>query len=169
MPWAKSMAGVVQAWYGRNETGHAIADLLFGDVNPSGKLPFSIPMRVEDNPAYLKYRSARGRALYGEDVYVGYRYYEAVKRTVLWPFGWGLSYTNPSLSNVNLKVKRRGEDVVLEVSVSVAKTGALDGSEVVQLYVSQRSPSMRRPPKELNNFVKTSVSCGELAEFWRII
>ncbi|KAM5356763.1 hypothetical protein ACJ41O_003409 [Fusarium nematophilum] len=87
MPWADSAAAVVQAWYGGNETGNAIADVLFGDVNPSGKLPLSFPVRVEDNPAFLNYRSEHGRTLYGEDVYVGYRFYETVKWPTLRSFG----------------------------------------------------------------------------------
>ncbi|KAK1623790.1 family 3 glycoside hydrolase [Colletotrichum phormii] len=91
MPWAGSVSAIIQAWYGGNETGNSIADVLFGNVNPSGKLPLSFPARVEDNPAFVNYRSDQGRVLYGEDVFFGYRYYEAVKRPVLYPFGWGLS------------------------------------------------------------------------------
>ncbi|KAI1029115.1 hypothetical protein LB504_012933 [Fusarium proliferatum] len=87
MPWANDGAAVVQAWYGGNETGNAIADVLFGEVNPYGKLPLSFPTRVEDNPAFLNYGSEHGRVLYGEDVYVGYRYYETVKKSTLWSFG----------------------------------------------------------------------------------
>jgi len=87
MPWIDSAKAVVQAWYGGNETGNGIADVLFGDINPSGKLPLSWPRRLEDNPAYLNFGSVRGRVLYGEDIYVGYRFYDRIKLEPLFPFG----------------------------------------------------------------------------------
>ena len=90
MPWADRARGIVQAWYGGNETGNGIADVIFGDVNPSGKLPLSWPVDVKHNPTYLNYASVGGRVLYGEDVYVGYRYYEKLDREVLFPFGYVL-------------------------------------------------------------------------------
>lgn len=160
MPWAGSVAGVVQAWYGGNEAGSAIADVLFGDVNPSGRLPLSFPIRVEDNPAYLNYGSENGTVLYGEDVYVGYRYYETAKRPTLWDFGAGLSYTTFSLSGLRVS-RESGEkgDLVL-IDVTVENTGAVDGAEVVQVYVSQRRPSIRRPVKELKGFAKVFVGAG---------
>lgn len=170
MPWASSVAAVAQAWYGGNEAGNAIADVLFGDVNPSGKLPLSFPVRVEDNPAYLNYRSERGRVLYGEDVYVGYRFYEAVKRPTLWSFGWGLSYTSFSLSDLKVVAEeaqsvsgKGGGEPRIMVEVAVRNTGGVDGSEVVQVYVSQRAPSIKRPVKELKGFTKVSVRKGETA------
>ncbi|KAK9349855.1 glycoside hydrolase superfamily [Lipomyces doorenjongii] len=94
MPWAKCAKSILQAWYGGNETGNAIADVLFGDVNPSGKLPISFPLRLQDNPAYLNYKAEGGRILYGEDIYIGYRYYEYTEREVLFPFGHGLCLSN---------------------------------------------------------------------------
>lgn len=159
MPWAGKVSGLVQAWYGGNETGNAIADVLYGEVNPSGKLSLSFPTRVEDNPAYLNYRSERGRTLYGEDVYVGYRFYEATKREVLWPFGWGLSYTTFNISNLEVKAI----DDHVSVSAVVENKGDRDGSEVVQVYVAQRSPSLNRPPKELKGFTKITVPAGKSA------
>lgn len=155
MPWASSVASIVQAWYGGNETGNAIADIIFGDRNPSGKLPLSFPVHVEDNPAYLNYRSERGRVLYGEDIYIGYRFYELTKRQTQFSFGWGLSYTSFQLSKLHVT---NGEAIV--VSVTVENTGELDGSEVVQVYVSQRSPSINRPRKELKGFSKVLVKKG---------
>ncbi|USP81333.1 family 3 glycoside hydrolase [Curvularia clavata] len=157
MPWADTVAGIMQTWYGGNETGNAIADVLFGDVNPSGKLPLSFPICVEDNPAYLHYRSERGRVLYGEDIYVGYRYYETVKKPVLWPFGWGLSYTSFKLSNVDCEQGIRGGKNVISVTLSVTNTGPVDGAEVVQMYIAQRSSSIKRPQKELKGFTKVFV------------
>ena len=164
MPWTKAVAGIVQAWYRGNETGNAIADVLFGDINPSGKLPLSFPIRVEDNPAYLNYRSERGRTLYREDIYIGYRYYEAVKKPVLWPFGWGLSYTSFSLVNLDLKHKMCGGKDMIVVTLSITNTGASDGAEVVQMYTSQRCPSIKRPLKELKGFTKVFVLVGERKE-----
>ncbi|KAI9737341.1 MAG: hypothetical protein M1834_009495 [Cirrosporium novae-zelandiae] len=156
MPWASKVKALVHAWYGGNEGGNAIADVLFGDVNPNGKLSLSWPKRVQDNPAYLHFRSENGRVLYGEDVYVGYRYYEKTETEVLFPFGHGLSYTAFSLSNP--VVKTEGE--TLDVTVDVTNTGSCDGKEVVQVYVSQVSPSVGRAVKELKGFAKVKVPKG---------
>ena len=120
---------ILQAWYGGNETGNAIADVLFGAINPSGKLSLSFPLKIEDNPAFLNYRSEGGRVLYGEDVYVGYRWYEKTKRELAFPFGHGLSYTRFEFSN--LSIAKAGE--VVKVAVNVENTGARDGAEVVQV------------------------------------
>jgi beta-glucosidase len=157
MPWVASVSGLVQAWYGGNETGNAIADILYGDVNPSGKLPLSFPVCVEDNPAYLNYRSERGRVLYGEDIFIGYRFYEAVKRKTQFAFGWGLSYTTFQLSDLRVSLET---PELVHISVNVANTGKRDGAEVVQVYISQRTPSVRRPLKELKGFVKVFVQKG---------
>lgn len=163
MPWLGKVAGLLQAWYGGNETGNGIADVLFGDVNPSGRSSLSWPKRVEDNPAFYNYRSEGGRVLYGEDVYVGYRHYETVKREVNFMFGYGLSYTTFQLSD--LKVGRTGGnagelDAKLEVTVNVKNTGGIDGQEVVQVYVHQQAPAIRRPPRELKGFAKVHVEAG---------
>ncbi|KAK2125352.1 hypothetical protein NOF04DRAFT_1373002 [Fusarium oxysporum II5] len=104
MRWIDDAKAVCHAWYGGNETGNAIADVLFGDVNPAGKLPLTIPRRLQDNPTYFNFRSEAGRVLYGEDVYVGYRYYEKIDCKPLCPFGHGLSYTAFSLQNRNVQV-----------------------------------------------------------------
>jgi beta-glucosidase len=87
MPWIGSATTVVQAWYGGNETGNGISDVLFGDVTPGGKLPLSWPHRLQDNPAYLNFGSMQGRVLYGEDIYVGYRFYDKMELEPLFPFG----------------------------------------------------------------------------------
>ncbi|KAK4691840.1 beta-glucosidase, partial [Lecanoromycetidae sp. Uapishka_2] len=153
MPWADKANAILQAWYGGNETGNAIADVLFGNVNPSGKLPLSFPVQIEDNPAFLNYSSERGRVLYGEDIYVGYRYYEKVKRQTLFPFGHGLSYTTFTFSN--LKVSTHGSSV--SVRLRVSNTGQVAGAEVVQVYIHACSPSVNRPYKELKGFQKVFV------------
>jgi beta-glucosidase len=157
MPWISSVPAVVQAWYGGNETGNAIADVLFGVTNPSGKLSLTFPLRCEDNPAFLNYRSERGRTRYGEDVYVGYRFYEKTKKEVLFPFGHGLSYTTFEMKDFILA---EVEDV-LKVTVSVTNTGCREGAHVVQVYVSQAAPSINRPVKELKGFNKVFLKAGE--------
>jgi len=158
MPWFRDARSVVQAWYGGNETGNAIADVVFGDVNPSGKLPLTFPVRNEDNPAYLNYRSERNRVLYGEDVYIGYRFYEKTKREVVAPFGHGLSYTTFELSGLGVCVDDGADEVT--VTVDVRNSGGRDGAQVVQVYVSQESPSIGRPVKELKGFTKVQVKKG---------
>jgi beta-glucosidase len=157
MPWLSSVNALVHAWYGGNETGNAIADIIFGNVNPSAKLPLSFPKKLQDNPAFLNYRTERGRTLYGEDVYVGYRWYEMLDMDVAFPFGHGLSYT--SFEFTDLKVEKK--DNMLNISVNVTNTGDRDGAEVVQVYVAQKKPSIRRPKKELKGFSKVALKKGE--------
>lgn len=157
------MAAVVQAWYGGNETGNAIADVLFGDVNPSGKLPLSFPVLNSDNPAFLNYRPEHGRVLYDEDIYVGYRFYETVKRPTLWSFGSGLSYTTFCLSSLKVRQQDSEKGAVVLINVTEENTRAVDGAEVVQVYISQRSPSIKRPAKELKGYSKVFVNRGASA------
>ncbi|KAH8601980.1 glycoside hydrolase family 3 protein [Bisporella sp. PMI_857] len=157
MPWLSSVNALVQAWYGGNETGNAIADILFGNVNPSAKLPLSFPKRIQDNPAFLNYRTERGRTLYGEDVYVGYRWYEMLELPVLFPFGHGLSYTRFSFSDLTVE---KGEKV-LTTSIKVKNVGDIAGAEVVQVYLRQKNPSVKRPVKELKGFKKVWLESGE--------
>ncbi|KAK4921698.1 beta-glucosidase [Elasticomyces elasticus] len=136
MPWRHEANAIVQAWYGGNETGNAIADVLFGKVNPSGKLPLSFPIRNEDNPAYLNFKSNRQRILYGEDVYIGY-----------------------SFETSNLRTSATADDLV--VRVDVTNTGKLKGSQVVQVYIKQEKPSIGRPEKELKGFTKLEIDAGK--------
>lgn len=158
MKWADRVGAIVQAWYGGNETGNAIADVLFGDVNPSGKLSLSWPARTQDNPAFLNFRSEGGRVLYGEDVYIGYRYYEFAQRGVLFPFGHGLSYTNFGFED--LSVSEAGGK--LSVGVTVRNTGAVKGAEVVEVYVQPKQEAkVKRPVKEMQGFTKVELGPGE--------
>lgn len=157
MPWSASAHTLLQAWYGGNETGNAIADIVFGDCNPSGKLPLTFPHRNEDNPTFLNFSSDDNRTLYGEDVYVGYRWYDKTKKEVLFPFGYGLSYTTFSLSNLDIKT----QDDDITVTIDVANTGRVDGAEVVQVYFSPLAPSIARPVKELKGFAKVEVKAGQ--------
>ncbi|PQE19193.1 glycosyl hydrolase family 3 N terminal domain-containing protein [Rutstroemia sp. NJR-2017a BBW] len=159
LPFLDSTPALLQAWYGGNETGNAIADIIFGNINPSAKLPLSFPKRIEDNPAFLSFRSERGRVIYGEDVYMGYRWYEALNLPVNFPFGHGLSYTTFKLSN--LSVERSSDGSELSVSIKVKNLGEIAGKEVVQVYIRQENPSIRRPKKELKGFAKVSLDKGE--------
>ncbi|EGW34644.1 uncharacterized protein SPAPADRAFT_57697 [Spathaspora passalidarum NRRL Y-27907] len=157
LPWVDKTKALVHAWYGGNELGNTIADVLFGDYNPSGKLSVSFPKRLEDNPSFVNFGSNKGQVWYGEDVFVGYRFYEKVGREVLFPFGFGLSYT--SFDFKNLKVDTTEDSLV--VKVDVTNTGKVDGAEAVQLYIEQANPSINRPVKELKDFEKVFLKAGE--------
>ncbi|KAK3684727.1 glycosyl hydrolase family 3 N terminal domain-containing protein [Podospora appendiculata] len=162
MPWAAAVPALVHAWYGGNETGNAIADVLFGDANPAGKLPLTFPLRVQDNPAFLNSRAESGRTLYGEDVFIGYRYYEFAEREVLFPFGFGLSYTTFAMSALEVAIV---EDKVVRVGVTVENTGPREGKEIVQVYVAPPPTTaeggISRPRKELKGFAKVALDKGE--------
>lgn len=166
MPWAGSANALLQAWFGGNECGNGIADVLYGDVNPSGKLPLTFPVRLQDNPSYLNFRSERGRVLYGEDIYVGYRYYERAQVAPLFPFGFGLSYTTFTRENLALDVSsekptlKDGEPVT--ATVSVTNTGKVAGAETVQLWIVPPPTSgVNRPVRELKGFQKVFLQPGE--------
>lgn len=157
MPWLPTTSALIQAWYGGNETGNCIADAIFGDSNPSGKLPLSFPKRLQDVPSYLNTRTENGRILYGEDVYIGYRYYEFVDRRVNFPFGHGLSYTKFEFSN--LQISHTGNQII--ASFTVKNIGSIPGAEVAQMYVLPRQSSINRPVKELKGFAKVHLQPGE--------
>ncbi|KAH7380592.1 beta-glucosidase [Pyrenochaeta sp. MPI-SDFR-AT-0127] len=157
MPWIHEVPALIQAWYGGNETGNGIGDVLFGVVNPSGKLSLSFPVRNEDNPAFLNQRSEKGKCVYGEDVYIGYRFYERTKRDVLFPFGYGLSYTTFFMTDLCVD----SDTSTLRVSLKVRNGGNQDGAEVVQVYISQIDCPITRPPKELKGFKKVFLLAGD--------
>ncbi|KAI1409254.1 beta-glucosidase [Hypoxylon sp. FL1857] len=163
MPWADKAPAIVQAWYSGNETGNAIADVLFGVANPSGKLPLSWPVRLENNPAFINTRVGGGKVLYGEGVHVGYRWYEKVKRDPLFAFGHGLSYTKFEMED--LVVTDTPEDhtdaAAVMVSVAVTNRGPRDGSEVVHVYVAHQTTTVQRPLKELKGFAKVHLHKGK--------
>ena len=161
MPWLEKVAAVVQAWYPGQECGNAIADVLFGDVSPSGKLPLTFPARLEDNPAYINYPGENGKVFYGEDLFVGYRYYEKKKIAPLFPFGSGLSYTTFGYGPLSLSAMEIGPDETVQVSVEITNTGARAGKEVVQLYVRDVQSGLHRPEKELKGFTKVQLEPGE--------
>ncbi|KAH7146315.1 beta-glucosidase [Dactylonectria macrodidyma] len=174
MPWVDRAGAVLQAWFGGNESGNGIADVLFGAVNPAGKLPLTMPRRVADNPSALSFRSENGRVLYSEDVYVGYRWYDTLDIEPLFAFGHGLSYTTFELSR--LEVSQEAPDALvvhdadqLTIKVQITNTGSLAGAEVVQVYVKPAAPTpltgspratITRPAKELKGFAKVHIDAG---------
>lgn len=166
MPWAKDARALVQAWFGGNECGNGIADVLYGDVNPSAKLPITFPRRLQDNPSYVNFRSERGRVLYGEDIYVGYRYFEKSDVAPAFPFGHGLSYTTFTRSDLRVSTvpeqgpfAESGEPIT--ASVTVTNTGSVAGAEIVQLWVIPPSTDVNRPVRELKAFQKVFLQPGE--------
>jgi beta-glucosidase len=159
--WIDRVAGVVEAWFSGQECGNAIADVLLGKVNPSGKLPETFPRRIEDNPAYINYPGESGKVLYGEGIFVGYRYYDAKKVEPLFPFGYGLSYTIFEYSNLRMSTTELKAGKKLKVSIDIRNTGEREGKEVVQLYVWDVASSLIRPPKELKGFQKINLKPGE--------
>ncbi|OKL56237.1 hypothetical protein UA08_08539 [Talaromyces atroroseus] len=165
MPWLEQVPAIVQAWYGGNEAGNAIAEVLFGDVNPSGKLPLSFPLVKEDNPAFLNSRSEACRMWYGEDIYVGYRFYEKTRRALAFPFGHGLSFSDFSIKDLCLSESEdTEEDVALTVTACVENRSAVDGHEVVQVDIRQLNPSLGRPVKKLEGFKKVFVRANSTQE-----
>ena len=159
--WIDQVPSVVEAWFPGQECGNAIADILFGDVNPSGKLPTTFPKRLEDNPAYINYPGENGKVLYGEGIFVGYRYYDKKKIEPLFPFGHGLSYTSFEYSDLEIGSTEYEAEDSIEITVDVKNTGKQEGKEVVQLYVRDVESSLVRPEKELKAFKKVALRPGE--------
>ena len=169
MPWADKVGAIVQGWYGGTETGNALADVLTGKVNPSGRLPFSVPFCYEDGPIKTE-RQYPGikeegdeywQTHYDEGVYVGYRWYDTKEIPVQFPFGHGLSYTTFEYSNAKAAKPSMTAAGTLKVSVDVANTGDRDGAEIVQLYIADPEASIDRPAKELKGFEKVFLKAGE--------
>jgi beta-glucosidase len=154
MPWIEKAPAVVQLWYNSQEQGNALADILFGDENPSGKLPTTFPIRLQDNPAYINYPGENGKVHYGEGIFVGYRYYDKKEVAPLFPFGHGLSYTTFKYSKLRVSKKSIKPDQTLTVKLDVTNTGKVTGKEVVQLYVRDVQSTFARPEKELKAFKK---------------
>jgi beta-glucosidase len=161
MPWIHKVPAVVQLWYNSQEQGNALADVLFGDVNPSGKLPTTFPVRLADNPAHINYPGENGKVRYGEGIFVGYRYYDRKGIEPLFPFGHGLSYTTFAYSNLRVSPRSATSNEVVRVRVDVTNTGKVAGKEVVQLYVRDRKATVARPEKELKAFAKVQLAPGQ--------
>ena len=160
-PWIEDVPVVVEAWMMGQAGGGAIADVLFGVVNPSGKLAETFPRRLEDTPAFLNYPGDSGAVRYGEGMYIGYRYYDAKDMDVLYPFGYGLSYTSYAYSNLRVSAQAFRDVDGLTVSVDVTNTGDVAGKEIVQVYVRDVNARRSRPDKELKGFAKVALQPGE--------
>lgn len=161
MPWISKVSAVLESYLGGEAVGEVQRDILFGKVNPSGKLAESFPIRLQDNPSYLSYHVKKGKVHYQEEVFVGYRYYDSKEMEVLFPFGHGLSYTAFKYSNLKLDRERMTDEETLNVAVDIKNTGKTAGKEIVQLYVSPADCDVIRPAKELKGFEKVSLEPGE--------
>ncbi|MBN2201964.1 glycoside hydrolase family 3 C-terminal domain-containing protein [bacterium] len=159
--WVDSVEALVQVWFPGQEGGTAIADILFGDANPSGKLPTTFARKWEDCPAYGRFPGEKGRVEYSEGLYVGYRYFDRYGIEPLFPFGHGLSYTTFEYGKLKVSPSRIGADGKVKVRVSVRNTGPVAGAEVVQVYVSDTESSVDRPKKELKAFRKVRLEPGQ--------
>ncbi|ULT58735.1 glycoside hydrolase family 3 C-terminal domain-containing protein [Neobacillus drentensis] len=161
MPWIDRVKGLLEGYLGGQALGGAIADLLFGDTNPSGKLAETFPVRLKDNPSFLNFPGEGDNVEYKEGLFVGYRYYDTKEVKPLFPFGYGLSYTNFEYSNLSLSKKEMKDTETLTVSVNVKNIGQAAGKEIVQLYVRDIDSSVIRPEKELKGFDKVFLQPGE--------
>ncbi|HEX9784611.1 MAG TPA: glycoside hydrolase family 3 C-terminal domain-containing protein, partial [Opitutaceae bacterium] len=161
MPWVEEVPAIVEGWLGGQAGGGALADVLTGRVNPSGKLSETFPVRLADTPTYLNFPGLDGETRYGEGVFVGYRYYDAKAIEPLFPFGHGLSYTTFAYSDVAADSTSIDDTAGTQVRVTVKNTGARAGLEIVQLYVREQDARVRRPEKELRHFAKVSLAPGE--------
>lgn len=145
------------------EGGHALADILFGIINPSGKLPITFPKKIEDVPAYFNFPGTRNKVIYGEDIFVGYRYYEKKKIKPMYAFGHGLSYTSFEISDLKLSssVINTDENGYINVTVNIQNTGTVDGKDTIQMYISDVNSTLIKPEKELKAFKKIFLKAGE--------
>lgn len=169
MPWLDKVAGVLQMYLAGQASGGAAVNLLFGDATPCGKLAETFPLHLEDNPSYLNFPGNREKVCYQEGVFIGYRYYDKKKMDVLFPFGYGLSYTDFTYSNMKVTVNGKNADDVdviketdeIVVSADITNTGNCDGAEIVQLYIKNPVVYEIRPEKELRDFAKVFLKAGE--------
>ncbi len=159
--WIDSVAAVLEGWMMGQAGGAALADILFGRVNPSGKLAETFPLKLADTPAHLNWPGEAGQVRYGEGLFIGYRYYDAKQMPVLFPFGYGLSYTSFAYSNPKVSAQPFKDVDGLTVMVDVTNTGRLAGKEIVQVYVHDKSAGLVRPEKELKGFAKVELAPGE--------
>lgn len=162
MPWKRDCKTLLHAWYGGQETGHGIVDVLLGKVNPSGRLSVTFPDSLKHTPTYLTFGKSDYDILYGEGVFIGHRFYEAVDRDPLFYFGYGLSFTKFEYSHLVVpSTFEPSPDYSAAVSVDVTNCGSYDGAEVVQLYVHDPESSVQRPARELKAFKKIYLAVGE--------
>jgi beta-glucosidase len=164
MPWVGKVAGILEGYLGGQAGAGGIADILFGRVNPSGKLAETFPARLDDDPSYPYFPGGPATVEYREGLYVGYRYYDTVDQEVLFPFGHGLSYTTFEYRKLQLNKDQISDRDTLTVSLKIRNTGSVPGKEIVQLYVRDVESTVFRPDKELKGFAKVEVLPGEEAE-----
>lgn len=161
MPWLDEVKGVVESYLGGEAVGGAQCDILFGKVNPSAKLAETFPYKLEDNPSFLTGFGSGDEVVYSEGIFVGYRYYDKKKMPVMFPFGYGLSYTTFEYSNMKVSDKIMDDSKTLTVKLDVTNSGTVAGKEIVQLYVADLESTAIRPVKELKNFEKVYLEPGE--------
>ena len=162
MPWIDRVPAVLEAWFSGSEAGNALADVVFGAVNPSGKLPFTFPVRLEDNGAHaLGEYPGSDKVKYNESIFVGYRWHDKEQLKPLFAFGHGLSYTAFAVGNVKADRTTLAPNGSIRISADVTNTGDRAGAEVVQLYIGDEQSSLPRPVKELKGFQKVSLNPGQ--------
>lgn len=164
MPWLDKVKGLLEGYLGGQALGGAIADLLFGNESPSGKLAETFPQALRHNPSYLNFPGEGDKVEYKEGLFVGYRYYDAKEIEPLFPFGYGLSYTSFDYSNLKIDKQEMDDTETVQISVKVKNTGEVAGKEIVQLYVRDVESSVIRPEKELKSFEKVELQPGEEKE-----
>lgn len=164
MPWVNLTKGIIEAYLAGQAVGEALLDVLYGEVNPSGHLAESFPIRLEDNPSYLYFGGENGVVSYQEGLFIGYRYYESKKMPVQFPFGYGLSYTTFAYHDLFVEKEKIDESDSIEVSVKVTNTGTVAGKAVIQLYVAPEKMEAIRPVRELKAFEKVELVPGETKE-----
>lgn len=164
MPWQDKVNGIIQTWYLGSMAGHAIADVISGDISPSGKLPFTFPVKLEDNAAHsfgeMSYPGVDMTQHYKEDILVGYRWHDTKKIKPLYAFGYGLSYTSFEVSNIEVDKKSYTKDDTINVSCTVNNSGDYDGAEVIQVYIGKPNSKVKRALKELKGFQKIHLKSG---------
>ena len=172
MPWLDKAGAVLEMYLAGQASGAAAIDLLYGKANPSGKLAETFPLRLEDNPSYLDFPGSRDKVRYSEGIFIGYRYYDKKKMDVLFPFGYGLSYTTFRYSNMRVEVNstinnksgdglKANDNDKIKVYIDITNTGSKAGAEIVQLYIKNFIFLENRPEKELKNFTKVFLEPGE--------
>jgi beta-glucosidase len=161
MPWADDAAAVLQCWFGGQEMAGGVADVLVGTAEPGGRLPTTVPIRVEHSPSHANFPGENGELRYGEGLFMGYRGFEHNAIAPRFPFGHGLSYTTFDVGPATLSAAEYRPGGTITVTVPVTNSGGRPGSEVVQCYVAPVSPRLARPPKELKAFTKVWLQPGE--------
>ena len=165
MPWKEKIPAIIQGWYLGSEAGNSLVDILSGDVNPSGKLPFTFPVKLADVGAHSfdaeSYPGVNYKEIYKEDIFVGYRWNDSKNITALFPFGYGLSYTTFKYGKATFAKNTLTQNGEFKISIPITNTGKIKGKEVVQLYIGEENPSVPRPRKELKGFNKIELAPGE--------